>query len=108
SDNASETIEVKGDFTASAVIKTPVALFSQSSVIGTPPLSVSFTDLSLKNPTTWLWDFGDGGASNEQNPSHSFDKAGMYTVRLNVTNDYGFSSAVKRVFVTPILSFFSR
>src|SRR5690606_6446578 len=29
-------------------------------------------------------------------------------VRLNVTNDYGFSSAVKRVFVTPILSFFSR
>ncbi len=108
SDNASETIEVKGDFTASAVIKTPVALFSQSSVIGTPPLSVSFTDLSLKNPTTWLWDFGDGGASNEQNPSHTFDKAGMYTVRLNVTNDYGFSSAVKRVFVTPILSFFSR
>ncbi|OPY46521.1 MAG: PKD domain protein [Methanoregulaceae archaeon PtaU1.Bin222] len=105
---ASKVIEVKGDFSAGAVIKSPVALFSQSSVIGNPPLSVSFTDLSLKNPTTWLWDFGDGSTSSEKNPSHIFENAGLYTVKLNVTNDYGFSSAVKRVFVTPFLSFFSR
>ncbi len=47
--------------------------------IGTP---VDFTDLSSPQPTTWLWDFGDGTTSTDQNPSHLYTTPGNYTVSL--------------------------
>jgi M6 family metalloprotease-like protein len=40
---------------------------------------------------SWAWDFGDGGASIEANPSHAF-AAGGYTVVLSVTDDDGATS----------------
>jgi len=33
----------------------------------------------------WAWDFGDGGTSNEQNPTHLYAAPGLYTVTLTVT-----------------------
>ncbi len=56
------------------------------------PLGIQFTDLSVGDTTlaSWMWDFGDGGMSMEQNPFHEFslppaggDTAG-YTVNLTV------------------------
>lgn len=38
-------------------------------ISGTP---VQFMDLSYGNPTSWLWDFGDGNTSTIQNPTHSY------------------------------------
>ncbi|MBN2746421.1 MAG: PKD domain-containing protein [Bacteroidales bacterium] len=39
--------------------------------------TVTFTDLSTNNPTTWYWDFNDNGASsNLQNPSHTYPAIG--------------------------------
>jgi polyhydroxybutyrate depolymerase len=35
-------------------------------------------------PYQWHWDFGDGLISNEQNPIHSYDSTGNYTVVLTV------------------------
>ncbi|HEX2899697.1 MAG TPA: PKD domain-containing protein, partial [Bacteroidia bacterium] len=49
------------------------------------PLLVNFTDLSTGNPTSWLWDFGDGNTSTTQNPSHTYTAPGTYTVSLTVT-----------------------
>ncbi|MBI2729593.1 MAG: PKD domain-containing protein [Sphingobacteriales bacterium] len=46
--------------------------------------NISFTDNSI-GATTWAWDFGDGGTSNSQNPSHTF-VLGTYNVTLTVTN----------------------
>ncbi len=44
----------------SPVIPAPVASFTNTSpTTGTAPLSVSFIDLSLNNPTSWAWFFGD-------------------------------------------------
>jgi len=40
-------------------------------------------------PYTWQWDFGDGATSSEQNPTHSYSKAGIYTVTLTVTDANG-------------------
>lgn len=51
--------------------------------------SLSFTDLSTNDPTTWLWDFGDGNTSAEQNPTHTYAENGAYTVCLTATNEGG-------------------
>ena len=48
------------------------------------PFTVQFTDLS-PSAATWLWDFGDGSTSNQQNPSHTFTAQGMYNVTLTIT-----------------------
>jgi len=51
--------------------------------------SVSFTDESNGNPISWAWNFGDGGSSSEQNPTHVYTAPGTYSVTLNVTNTFG-------------------
>jgi hypothetical protein len=35
---------------------------------------------------SWLWDFGDGSSSTEQNPVHVFDELGNYTITLTATS----------------------
>ena len=36
--------------------------------------------------TTWLWQFGDGNTSTEENPQHEYNQSGMYTVCLFMTD----------------------
>ena len=48
------------------------AQFSSSVVQGSSPLTVTFTDQSTGSPDSWLWEFGDGESSTEQNPTHVF------------------------------------
>ena len=48
------------------------------------PLSVTFTDTSLGDITGWLWNFGDGNNSVEQNPVHTYQRQGNYSVSLTV------------------------
>ncbi len=61
--------------------------FGASPVSGYPPLTVAFSDMSPGQPTTWLWDFGDGTTSNQQNPSHTYTSVGSHTVSLTVSNN---------------------
>ncbi len=51
----------------------------------TNPTTVAFYDTS-QGADTWLWDFGDGTSSNQQNPVHTFPSQAIYTVQLTVTN----------------------
>ncbi|MCB2218923.1 MAG: DUF2271 domain-containing protein [Bacteroidetes bacterium] len=44
-------------------------------------LTVEFTNLSA-NATTYLWDFGDGNTSTDNNPVHTYAEAGSYNVNL--------------------------
>ncbi|WJI09196.1 PKD domain-containing protein [Methanobacterium sp. CWC-01] len=78
------------------------ALFSASSVSGMAPLTVNFTDQSLNSPTSWLWDFGDGGTSTEQNPSHVYTAEGTYTITLTATNSSGSDSEVKTGYISVV------
>ena len=48
-----------------------------------------FIDNSTYNPTSWLWNFGDGTNSTLQNPGHMYATNGTYTVSLKVANGYG-------------------
>lgn len=51
--------------------------------------NVQFSDLSLNVPTAWSWNFGDGGTSNAQSPSHQYTSSGTYSVSLTATNANG-------------------
>jgi PKD repeat protein len=51
----------------------------------TAPLTVQFWDES-ENAETWLWNFGDGTTSTEQDPEHTYTSLGWYTVSLTVTS----------------------
>ena len=56
---------------------------------GTVDEPVQFTG-SAENgtePYSWHWGFGDGETSDEQNPAHTYDNPGNYTVTLTVTDD---------------------
>ncbi|MFN0274725.1 MAG: PKD domain-containing protein [Chitinophagales bacterium] len=74
------------------LIESPVADFSFS---GDP--TVNFTDLSTNAPTSWSWDFDDGGTSTEQNPTHTFADNGLYNVCLTATNGGGSNTVCKNV-----------
>ena len=55
---------------------------------------VSFTDLSLNGPNSWLWDFGDGNTSILQNPTHIYSNPGNYSISLKTSNQYGVDSII--------------
>ena len=74
----------------------PIASFTQAVTSSTV---ASFTDTSANVPTSWAWDFGDGGSSNAQNPTHTFAAGHTYTVKLTVTNASGTSTVTNSVMV---------
>ena len=61
---------------------------------------INFTDKTFNNPTTWLWNFGDGTTSNLQNPSHVYSASGIYTIKLLTTNIHGGDSIVKTDYIS--------
>ncbi|MEO1449199.1 MAG: PKD domain-containing protein [Bacteroidota bacterium] len=48
-------------------------------------LTANFTDQSI-NGNTYLWEFGDGNTSDEQNPAHTYQDEGTYSVKLTITS----------------------
>jgi parallel beta-helix repeat protein len=66
---------------------------------GKSPLKVQFTDISTGKPTTWKWSFGDSTYSTQQNPIHTYNKAGKYTVSLTVKNAKGSKSITKSGYI---------
>ncbi|MCX6291246.1 MAG: PKD domain-containing protein, partial [Bacteroidetes bacterium] len=60
----------------------PVADFSVNDT--TPPINTAlqFSDQSSNSPVAWMWNFGDGGSSTLQNPTHAFTTSGVHTITL--------------------------
>jgi PKD repeat protein len=68
-------------------------------------LTTSFTDLTVGNTTSWLWEFGDGNTSTQQNPQHLYASAGNYTVCLTTTSVCGSSQSCQPIsIVCPVPS----
>jgi PKD repeat protein len=81
------TVDIKDKAKEDALSNTgPTADFSATPLSGDEPLTVSFTDASTSDDgiTSWQWDFGDGGTSTQQNPTHTYTQDGVYTVSLVV------------------------
>lgn len=84
----------------------PEARITASVAEGLPPLTVNFTG---SGGGKVHWDFGDGLASDDRNPTHVFQKPGLYQVTLTVTDAAGGSGraflqvAVDRNVAEPIV-----
>ena len=87
--------------TANVVVNPlPHADFTASPVSGCVPLTVQFTDTSTYCPSSWSWNFGDGGTSEQRNPSHQYANTGVFNVSLTVTNSYGSDTETKSAYIT--------
>ncbi|HEX5001054.1 MAG TPA: PKD domain-containing protein [Bacteroidia bacterium] len=77
----------------------PVANFIPSDICINQPLQ--FTDISSiasGSIVAWNWDFGDGNVSQQQNPVHSYNGPGTYSVTLTVTSNLGCTNTIVRNF----------
>ncbi len=82
----------------------PIADFCADNTTGDAPLIVNFTNLSIPGNGTiisWNWDFGDNTGSAEQNPTHTYDNIGIYTVSLRViAENNGINTETKIDYIT--------
>ncbi len=65
----------------------------------------AFTDLSVNDPTSWAWDFGDGNTATDQNPTHNYEDNGTYDITLEVCNDLGCDNITGSIVVDFTASF---
>ena len=71
---------------------------------GAPGTAIAFSSAGSTDPdgtiSAYAWTFGDGSTSTAENPSHTYDAAGSYTVTLKVTDDAGADSATSSTTAT--------
>lgn len=93
SDSVTKTVNVK-----------PIAAFVATPVNGSVPLQVTFTDQSVTTITSWLWEFGDGTSSTDQNPTKTYYSIGTYTVSLTVSGPGGSDKLTKNSYISVTFS----
>ena len=80
----------------------PIAKFSGYPVIGLVQLTVKFQNTSTGKPTKVMWDFGDGSRSEQYSPTHMYNFAGTYSVKLYVYNVSGCDTVIKENYIKVI------
>ncbi len=109
-ENQSKSLTKEGYITVQEGVP-PKAKFSVSQIKPFIYVPVQFSDLSETGSapiTEWLWDFGDGNTSTEQNPQYAFRRIGTQQVKLTVKNQFGsssFSLPVEVVYMPPMADF---
>jgi PKD repeat protein len=85
----------------------PVASFTFSPAAPKVGETVTFTN-SSKNATGYQWNFGDGGTSQSENPTHTFTTNGNFDVHLTATGEDGtdsYSATVPLEWPAPVAAF---
>lgn len=72
----------------------PTADYTSSAKSGCGSLTVLFENRSL-HANTYIWYFGDGGTSGEENPTYIYDRSGEYIVSLTAIGEGGESVVTK-------------
>jgi PKD repeat protein len=80
-----------------SVIVTPIPPVANFDLVpsGCSPLNIEInnTSLNANTPgTTYMWDFGDGGASTAKNPTYTYFDPGTFRIQLTVTGPGGVST----------------
>ncbi len=103
--NIAKTTESSYSNEVSATIPTASTVsadFTASKTSGNPGMVVSFTPVTTGTISQWSWDFGDGGTSTAQNPTHTYNLAGVYSVSLTVNGPNGSANKVATNFITVV------
>jgi PKD repeat protein len=99
SQGGSSDTEIKEAF-IEVTASVPQPDFNGTPTSGVIPLQVSFNDLSEGTIESWLWDFGDGNTSYEQNPEYIYSESGIFSVSLTVTGPGGTESIIKEAYIS--------
>jgi len=81
----------------------PVVDFAAVPQSGGRPLTVAFTNLTSNTArplTWWRWDFGDGCTVTDQDPVHTYQTPGTFTVSLTARNAHGSRCVTKTNYIT--------
>jgi PKD repeat protein len=88
-------VDTAGLTTPVQVLSTPAPAFTTSTNQGCAPLFVHFTSTTAwTQGASYLWDFGNGITSTDQNPDIIFNNPGFYPVTLTVSNSNGCNGSV--------------
>jgi PKD repeat protein len=102
------TLTVKNNFGSDTMVKkdlvtvgggAAVDFVADKTTVGVGRV-VTFTDLSTSNPSTWVWDFGDGTTGTGPNPDHVYRTTGVYDVTLTASNPYLTNARTKNQYIT--------
>ncbi len=79
----------------------PIADFTATPTTVYVGETVSFTDMSTNNPTSWNWSFSGGTptSSTTQNPQIVYNSPGTYNVSLTVSNAFGTDTKTKTDYI---------
>jgi len=93
--------EVKTNYITVTAPMPPIADFTASATDINLGNSVTFTDTSLENPTSWSWTFEGGtpATSTAQNPVVQYNTVGTFNVTLVATNAQGSDTETKVDFI---------
>jgi PKD repeat protein len=89
----------------SSCTKAPVASFEIDQNNVKAPATIVFTNNST-NAEEFLWNFGDGETSTEENPSHEYEQGGDYDVTLKAYGEDDTNSIVKTITILPNMTGF--
>lgn len=84
-----------------AVFQGPTPSFFAAVTAGLQPFTVTFTNASL-NANAYLWDYGDGLTNTVATPTHThtYQTAGVFTVRLTAFNMYGNQTLTRTTYIS--------
>ena len=98
-------------YTFTGTSPAPAADFSFSPAAPMTGQTVTFTDASTGNPTSWLWNLGNGVTASTRNTSYTYTIPGTYSVSLTATNAGGSSTRTKSITVfspaPPVITYFT-
>lgn len=97
-------------FTFTGTSAAPTADFTFSPATPIIGQTVTFTDASTGDPTSWSWSFGNGATASTRNTAYTFTTAGTYSVSLTASNAGGASTRTKSITVlspaAPLIAYF--
>ena len=103
-EGCSVTLEIEEAFEA---WYPPVAAFTTDPIqIDVLESFANFVNQSIGG-TEFIWSFGDGNGSSEENPVHEYNAAGKYDVQLHITNENGCTDvATETINISNLLQIF--
>ena len=87
--NLNQIMSIYVEYNTPSAGDPPVASFTCDHTFLRIPQPVTCTDTSTETPTSWLWDFGDGTTSTDENPVHKYTRRGNFNITLTATNAGG-------------------